>query len=86
MILLKEQLDFKSISSKIDPLGRYIFSEVEIQDYPFVLLNIYAPNKCAEQCDLFTGKLSEELKDFVTDEDLSVVVVEGILMSLLIKT
>ena len=40
MILLKEQLEFKSISSKIDPLGRYIFSEVEIQDSPFVLLNI----------------------------------------------
>ena len=47
--------------------------EVETQDSPFVLLNIYAPNKCAEQCDSFS-KLSEELKDFVTDEDKSVVI------------
>ena len=73
MILVKEHLDFKLISSKIDPLGRYIFLEVEIQDSPFVLLNIYAPNKCAEQC-VFFSKLSEELKDFVTDEDKSVVI------------
>ena len=73
MILVKEHLDFKLISSKIDPLGRYIFWEDEIQDSPFVLLNIYAPNKCAEQC-VFLSKLSEELKDFVTDEDKSVVI------------
>ena len=59
--------------AKIDPLGRYIFLEVEIQDSPFVLLNVYAPNKCAEQCDFFS-KLWEELKDFVTDEDKSVVI------------
>ena len=73
MILVKEQLDFKLISSKSDPQGRYIFLEAEIQDLPFVLLNIYAPNKCAEQC-VFFSKLSEELKDFVTDADKSVVV------------
>ena len=73
MILVKEQLDFKLISSKIHPSGRYILLEVEIQDLPFVLLNIYAPNKCAEQC-VFFSKLSEELKDLVTDADKSVVV------------
>ena len=73
MILVKEHLDFKQISSKEDPLGRYIFLVVAIQDSPFVLLNIYAPNKCAEQCGFFS-KLSEELKDFVTDADKSVVV------------
>ena len=73
MILVKEQLDFKLISTKIDPLGRYILLEAEIQDSPFVLLNIYAPNKCAEQC-VFFSKLSEELKDLVTDADKSVVV------------
>ena len=58
MILIKEQLDFKLISSKIDLLGHYIFLEVEIQDSPFVLLNIYAPNKCVEQC-VFFSKLSD---------------------------
>ena len=88
MILVKEQLDFKLTSSKVDPLGRYIFLEVEIQDSPFVLLNICAPNKCAEQC-VFFSKLSEELKGFVTDVDKSIVVgggVGGILMLFLIKT
>ena len=49
MILVKEQKDFKLILSKIDPLGRYILLEAEIQDSTFVLLNICAPNKCAEQ-------------------------------------
>ena len=58
MILVKEQLDFKLISSKVDPLGHYILLEAEIQDSPFVLLNIYAPNKCAEQC-VFFSKLSK---------------------------
>ena len=31
MILVKEHLDFNQISSKVDPLGRYIFLEVSIQ-------------------------------------------------------
>jgi len=43
--------------------------EVDIQDSPFVLLNIYAPNKCA-----FFNKLSEELKDFVIDDDKSFII------------
>ena len=73
MTLVKEQLDFKLISSKIDPLGRYILLEAEIQDSPFALLNIYAPNKCVEQ-GVFLSKLLEELKDLVTDADKSVVV------------
>ena len=50
VVTVKEELDFKLISSKIDPLGSYILLEVKIQDSPFVLLNIYAPNKGAEQC------------------------------------
>ena len=86
MILVKEQLDFKLISSKIDPLGPYILLEAEIQDSPFVFLNINAPNKCAEQC-VFFSKLSEELNDLVTEADKSVVVAGGgILMSFSIKT
>ena len=66
MILINEQLDFKLISSKIDPLGRYIFLKAEIQDSPFLLLNIYALNTCVEQCDFFS-KLLEELQDFNTE-------------------
>ena len=73
MILVKEQLDFKLISLKTDSLGRYIFLETEIQDSSFFLLNIYAPNKCAEQC-VFFSKLTEDVKDFVTDADRSIIV------------
>ena len=76
MILVKEQLDFKLISLKTDSLGRYIFLEAEIQDSSFVLLNIYAPNKCTEQC-VFFSKLTENVKDFVMDADKSIIVGGG---------
>ena len=36
-------------------------------------MNIYAPNKCAEQC-VFFSKLTEDVKDFVTDADKSIIV------------
>jgi len=84
MILVKEQFDFKLISSKTDSLGLYIFLDAEIQDSSFVLLNIYAPNKFAEQC-VFCSKLTEDLKDFVTDADKSIIV-GGTFMSFLTKT
>ena len=61
LILVKDQLDFKLQSLKVDSQGRYVFLEALIQNSPFALLNIYAPNKCAEQCDFF-NKISEELK------------------------
>ena len=84
MILVKERLDFKLISSETDSLGCYIFLEVKIQDSPFVPLNIYAPHECAEQSVLFS-KLTKDLKDFVTDADKSTIA-GGTLMSYLIKT
>ena len=53
IILIKDQLDFRLQSLKVDSQGRYVLLEALIQDSPFALLNIYAPNKCAEQCDFF---------------------------------
>ena len=53
LILIKDQLDFRLQSLKVDSQGRYVLLEALIQDSPFALLNIYAPNKCAEQCDFF---------------------------------
>ena len=61
LILAKDQLDFRLQSLKVESQGRYLLLEALIQDSPFALLNIYAPNKCAEQCDFFS-KISEELK------------------------
>ena len=65
LILVKDQLDFKLQSLKVESQGRYVLLEALIQDSPFALLNIYAPNKCAEQCDFF-NKISEELKSSLT--------------------
>ena len=36
-----------------------------IQDTPFLLINIYAPNKCAEQSEFFNSILNE-IKTCVT--------------------
>ena len=60
LILVKDQLDFKLQSIKVDSHGRYILLEAIIQDSPFLLLNIYGLNKCSEQCD-FSKTISEEL-------------------------
>ena len=73
LILVKEQFDFQLQAVKVDSQGRYILLEAMIQDSPFLLLNIYAPNKCAEQCDFFKI-ISEELKSSSTPSDFSVVV------------
>ena len=73
LILVRDQLDFKLQSVKVDSHGRYILLEAMIQDSPFLLLNIYAPNKSAEQCDFFKT-IFEELKSSFTLSDFSVVV------------
>ena len=58
---------------KVDSQGRYVLLEALIQDSPFALLNIYAPNKCAQQCDFFS-KISEELKSSLILADSSFVI------------
>ena len=73
LILVKEQLDFQLLSIKVDSQGRYILLEAMIQDSPFLLLNIYAPNKCSEQCDFFKT-ISEELNSSFTLSDFSVII------------
>ena len=73
LILVKDQLDFKLQSVKSDSKGRYILLEALIEDSPFVLLNIYGPNKSTEQCDFF-NKIAAELKRSLTFSDFSLVV------------
>ena len=53
LVLVKGNLDFNLQTVKTDPEGRYILLDAIIQDSRYCLLNIYAPNKCAEQIQFF---------------------------------
>ena len=67
LVLVRDNLDFNFKSVKVDALGRYILLEAIIQDSSFLLLNVYAPNKCAEQCEFFKS-ISDELNAFMVSE------------------
>ena len=58
MILVSDKLQFELKSEVQDKDGRYILIDAIIQDSPFLLLNIYAPNNTAEQCTFFSGILN----------------------------
>ena len=53
MVLVRSDLDFKLKSINVDNEGRYLIIEAEVQDSPYLLVNIYAPNKVQEQCCFF---------------------------------
>ena len=72
LILVKDHLDFKLQSVKVDSQGHYILLDYK-PGFPFLLLNIYAPNKCSEQCDFFKT-ISDELNSSFTISDFSVIV------------
>ena len=52
-ILVRKSLDFKLTSLRVDNEGRYLILEAIIQDTPFLLINIYAPNKTSNQSSFF---------------------------------
>ena len=59
-ILIRKSFDFKLKSSRSDEEGRYLILEAIIQDVPFLLVNIYAPNTTTKQSlffQTFSGKL-----------------------------
>ena len=61
-ILIRKSLDFKLQSIQTDKEGRFLFIEAKIQDEPFLLVNIYAPNSVTSQ-SLFLQSLTELLCD-----------------------
>ena len=67
LVLVRNNLDFQLHPMKSDSRGRYIFLEVSIQDSPYFLLNIYAPNKCGQQCAFFK-EILEILKAAKTEK------------------
>ena len=61
-ILTRKSFDFKLKSIPSDEDGRYLILETTIQDVPFLLINIYAPNTTTKQ-SLFFQTLSELIYD-----------------------
>ena len=61
----------KSIKSDDD--GRFIIMEAEIQDSSFLLVNVYAPNKTADQCS-FYDKLNNYIEKHIANTELRLIV------------
>ena len=61
-ILIRKSFDFKLKSIRSDEEGRYLILETTIQDIPFLLVNVYAPNTTTKQ-SLFFQTLSELIYD-----------------------
>ena len=54
MILVKENFDCEFKVCHIDSDGIFIILRGQMQDHPFVLFNIYAPNRANDQqCTFF---------------------------------
>lgn len=45
LILIKRGLEYEILNEIKDEHGRYIITEIEIEDFSFVLCNVYAPNQ-----------------------------------------
>ena len=58
LILINDKLQFEMKNTQSDSDGRYVLIDALIQDSPFLLLNIYAPNITSEQCSFFSRILS----------------------------
>ena len=71
-ILVKKSLEFELKTVKVDKNGRFIILEANVQDHPFLFVNLYAPNKTNEQCTFFE-EVCEELDNFCLAEDCNII-------------
>ena len=67
MILLKPGFECKIMSEKCDNNGRYIIATMEIDNYMFTFMNVYAPNKPSEKSIFF-----DELKNVISELGVTV--------------
>ena len=72
LVLISETLQFDLISLKEDIHGRFVAIQALVQEAPFLLLNLYAPTKCSEQCDFFE-LISSVLEDMNTDSSYNII-------------
>ena len=73
LILIKNSLEFKLKNAKVDQNGRFVILEANVQDHPFLLVNLYAQNKTNKQ-SLFFEEIREELDNFSLEEDCNIVI------------
>ena len=73
LILIKNSLEFELKTLKVDQNGRFIILEANVQDHPFLLINLYAPNKTNEQSTFFE-EISEELDNLSLAVDCNIVI------------
>ena len=57
----------------MDQNGRFIILEANVQDHPFLLINLYAPNKTNKQSTFFE-EISEELDNLSLAVDCNIVI------------
>ena len=69
LILVKNSLEFELKTAKVDPNGRFIILEANVQDQSFLFVNLYAPNKTNEQSTSFEG-IRVELDNFLSSRRL----------------
>ena len=60
LILIRKSLEFEFKTIKVDQNGHFIILEANVQDHPFLFVNLYAPNKTNEQSTFFE-EIREEL-------------------------
>lgn len=58
IILINKNLQFELKAEIHDVDGRYVLIDALVQDSPFLLVNIYAPNNMSEQCTFFSNMLA----------------------------
>ena len=68
IILLSSDLDFSIKSINLDSEGHSIIMEADVQGSLFLFVNIYAPNKVQDQCQLFDN-LNKKIEDFVVNKE-----------------
>ena len=73
LILVKERLNFELKSCTQDKQGRYIILMGNVQEQPFVFVNIYAPNKTSEQC-IFFHEIQTELDSLNIEADCDIII------------
>ena len=73
LILVKERLNFELKSCTHDTQGLYIILRGNVQEQPFVFVNIYAPNKTSEQCTFFE-EIQTELDSLSIEADCDIII------------